>query len=375
LVVILAVIYFSYDLLKRVISPCDSIFEQTTLQLSTKVEVFKTSADIVLGSKKIQEISESAQETALTLKACCKVSRGDSREDKFIECKNTTSKYEDKIDLLIAQVAEAKKAKTEGNTETYNQNLTKINQSIDDVKSIARKFQSEVNTLTKTAKEEQKIYFFDDFDGDELKKVWKVINPDPDSFIVEEGMLMAFSSLEGNLSAENISNVFRLGKPMPEGDWVATVKLDIDFQSERERVFFGLYDDKDNYLVNVLSTARGSCYSGGSYRFHLYMTPTKVLKNIVTENSIEVWNIERCNKGSFNELMANGQPILIRLEKRGRAYTSAIKLEGTEEPAWIELPEMKLLRANGNLTIGLYQASKGKGETTVKVDWVKIEKY
>ena len=140
LIVILAVIYFSYDLLKRIISPCDSIFEQTTSQLSTKVELFMTNTDIVVGSKKIQEISESAQETALTLKACCKVSKGDSREDKFNECKNTTSKYEDKIDSLIAQVTEAKKAKTEGNSETYNQNITKINQSIDEVNSMTSSF-------------------------------------------------------------------------------------------------------------------------------------------------------------------------------------------------------------------------------------------
>jgi len=48
LVVILAVIYFSYDLLKRIISPCDSIFEQTTSQLKTKVKLFNTKINLMI---------------------------------------------------------------------------------------------------------------------------------------------------------------------------------------------------------------------------------------------------------------------------------------------------------------------------------------
>lgn len=210
-------------------------------------------------------------------------------------------------------------------------------------------------------------YFSDDFNGDDLTEHWEIINPDPDSFIVENGELLMINSTPASFAADNIGNMFHLNKPLPEGDWIATVKLNIDFQSGHERIFFGLYNDKENYLVSVLSTN----YDANSGWHFLYITPTKALKGVVTSNQTNVWHTKR--NMDFNSGMAECQPILLRLEKKGRAYISSMKLEGVAEPKWLEMPGLKLLRAKGNIAVGVFQAAKGKGETTVKVDWVKIE--
>ena len=86
-----------------------------------------------------------------------------------------------------------------------------------------------------------------------LAEHWEVINPNPDGFIVENGNLLIVSSSQGKLTEENIENFFRLTKPLLKGDWVMTVKMDVDFPTQQERPFIGLYSDKDVYLV-VLCT-------------------------------------------------------------------------------------------------------------------------
>lgn len=213
----------------------------------------------------------------------------------------------------------------------------------------------------------------DDFDGEDLADNWEILHPDPDGFIVEDGKLLVISSTVSNFADENIPNLFRLDKDMPKGDWVLTAKLDIDFQTGHDRVFLGLYEDKANYLVSLLSFTAGQCVSGGSYRLHLNMTPTKVISGKITGSPQEAWSIPRCDKGLTNDLMAKGQPYLLRIEKKGRMYTTSIKLEGDEKPQWVTFTGLKLLRSNGNIALGAYRTGKAPGEVTINVDWIKLE--
>lgn len=256
-----------------------------------------------------------------------------------------------------------------GNGKYFNaQSAQELQQAVIQVAEV-----TQAKSEPEPAPAEPEIYFFDDFDGEDLAEHWEVFNPNPDAFIVEEGELLAISSDPASFADENIENLFRLIEPMPKGDWVATARFSVDFQTVQERIFFGLYDDKDNYMVGELSTGMGSCYPGGSRSMHLYLTPTKAVRGKVTTGGNEVWSIKRCDKYTFNVGMAQGQPFVLRLEKKGRSYISSIMMEGDEEPKWIEVPGMKLLRSKGNLAIGLYQVKKGEGETSLTVDWVKIE--
>jgi hypothetical protein len=224
----------------------------------------------------------------------------------------------------------------------------------------------------KSVKTEPKKYFFDDFDGDELKNHWEVINPNPDAFIVEDGHLMLVGSKTGSLSDENIENFLRLTKPIPKGDWVATVKFNIEYQTLREVLVLGLYDDKKNFLAGRWITAAVCCP-------HMFIDivavksaggqETKFSKRLIQTASI-----------SLQWAQNLPQPLYMRITKKGRAYVISAKFEG-EEQKWLNLQKLTSLRAKGNLAFGFTQRTPGNpdydrirgGESIALVDWVKIE--
>ena len=219
------------------------------------------------------------------------------------------------------------------------------------------------------------VYFEDQFDGDNLADDWEVINPNPDGFIVDHGTLLAVNSMVSSFDQENVENLFVLDKELPKGDWTMTAKLNVDFQTGFERVFLGLYGDKGNYLVSELWTVAGQCDPGGSYSQHLNLSPVKATNGALTQSDHEVAKVPRCDNeaATLTDLLGPIQPILLRLEKKGRSYFSSILLQGTEDPKWITLPPLTSLRSPGKPALGVFQTGSGGGETLIKVDWIKIE--
>lgn len=222
------------------------------------------------------------------------------------------------------------------------------------------------------AKPEPKLkeVFVDDFDGNKLKEHWEVLNPNPDKFIVERGGLMIIASLPGELEKENVENFFRLDKPLPEGDWVMTAKVKVDFQTQWEQFFLGLYENRDSYII-VQNTPGNQNPSGFWNPFRV-----EVVKNTrgqLSRFSKEIFK-EIKKPVVFSQAMRDlPQPLLLRLRKEGRNYFAAAMLEGGENPQWVELEKFTSLHQKGNLIIGFNQGRKVPGESTVTVDWVKIE--
>ena len=216
-----------------------------------------------------------------------------------------------------------------------------------------------------------KKYFFDDFKGGKLKEHWEVLNPNPDGFIVENSNLLIVSATPGNFAEENVENIFRLTKPLPEGDWIMTAKFTIDLQTLAERPFFGLYDDKDNYiLVQGIPWTGGNWSDIGNFDIQIAKNSQGKMSNFQKN----IFSTGRVKNYRFSEsIKAMPQPLILRLKKSGRSYFGAAMLKGQEEPQWVELEKVTALRAKGLLVIGLYQAKKTAGETTTNIDWVKIE--
>ena len=95
----LAVAYFSYDYILVRTSPCDSIFRQTKLGLSTKISFLKTEGELKLGREPLTELTERAQMTALNLKTCCTVlEAGKVDPEQFLQCKAKARAYEARVD-------------------------------------------------------------------------------------------------------------------------------------------------------------------------------------------------------------------------------------------------------------------------------------
>jgi hypothetical protein len=212
-----------------------------------------------------------------------------------------------------------------------------------------------------------KEYFFDDLDGSKLKEHWEVLNPNPDNYTVEKGSLLVVNSSSLKLNHEKIENLFRLSKPLPEGDWVMTAKMTISFQTNREMVFLGFYNAPDSFIAVTLS----SYWSGVSGTAKGVITLDKNLRGAVTRFQRDFWQAKGT---SFQDLIKTmPQPLLLRLRKEGHSYYAAVMLLAAEKPQWAELEKVTALQAKGMPILGIYQEDKGSGESLVHFDWVKIE--
>jgi len=220
----------------------------------------------------------------------------------------------------------------------------------------------------------KEVYFFDDFDGNELKEHWEVINPNPDNFVVEDGSLLVVSSKSGSLSQGSVENIFRLTKPMPAGDWIITTKFTIDLQTQAEIPFLGIYDDKDSYIILLgYGATGGNWYNRPIFNIRIvkrmHGKESKFTKKLFFGKPMGSMETFR-----FSEAIKTmPQPILFRLKKKGRSYFASAMLEKAKHPRWVELEKVTALRAKGNLVLGIYQAKRVSGETTITFDWVKIE--
>ena len=210
--------------------------------------------------------------------------------------------------------------------------------------------------------------FLDNFDGDGLAPHWEVLNEDADSYIVEDGAVLSIATGVGSLSKGTATNIFRLKNELPKGDWVATMEYRMPYQTGRETPYLAIYEDKDNYIF--ASGGAWSYYSGTSGA-RLYLTGSKIVKGKSNYASNVVWG--GADGVAFNEEEAPN-PFVLRLTKKGRSYTPAIRLSNGTEATWKEFQTITLLRPKGGLAFGIVQAEKVKGETPLLVDVVKIER-
>jgi len=215
--------------------------------------------------------------------------------------------------------------------------------------------------------EPAKPLVFDDFDGESLKPDWEVLNEDPEAYIVENGKLLLVGGNTGHLKDGNVANIIRLKGELPKGDWVATIKFSMPYQTGRETPFLGIYDDKDNHIV--AATNSWSYYEGirGARSF---LSGWKRSKGKDTSFDKVIWG--GASGVAFAEQDAPN-PILLRITKKGRTYTPAYKLEGMKQTEWIEHENLTTLRPTGNLAFGIFQSENVEGETPMSVDWFKIE--
>lgn len=217
-----------------------------------------------------------------------------------------------------------------------------------------------------------KTHFFDDFKGDKLAEHWEVLKRDEESYIVENGYLLINSGTEGSVTKDNIVNFMRLTNTLPTGDWTMTARIQASIQTGKERILFGLHNDKQQSLcVNVAPINR-------SLRGFCDVCAVKVSKSKVTELKRQAWSgTYHENKRSVASRFEQFPTILLRLEKNGRTYKVSygfeVKVKQKTEVKWSDVGKLTSLRGKGKLAIGLSQTAKVAGESNIKVDWVKIE--
>ena len=208
--------------------------------------------------------------------------------------------------------------------------------------------------------------FVEDFNGDRLSSQWEVLNPDADSFIVEDGALLMVSSAYGKFSKDTVKNLFKLTRETPNGDWVASTHVKLDAQTGYEGFFLLLHDDAQHYVGVGVYTY----YSWD--RARLEAQTFKRLGEQESDFHRLIWSSD-VKSQIFSESARPMPAFVLRLEKRGRSFYAAVKLDGLPDADWIELERLVSLRAKGRISVALLQHKKVKGETVATVDWVRVE--
>jgi len=210
--------------------------------------------------------------------------------------------------------------------------------------------------------------FFDDFNGTELAAHWEIQNPDAGAYLVEDGHLLAVASGGASLDDGTIVNMFKLTEDLPKGDWVATMQFRMPYHTGREATFFGLYQDKDNHTIGM---ANAQSYYEDIRGARMFLSAQKVSKGKKTGFNKVIWGGASGQAYSVEDLP---NPFVLRITKKGRSYTPAVRIQDGDVGTWIEQESVTLLRPKGTLAFGIYQWQAVKGETPVYVDWVRIRR-
>jgi hypothetical protein len=222
------------------------------------------------------------------------------------------------------------------------------------------------------------VYFQDDFDGADLAEEWRVLNPDPNAYIVEAGkLLMANAGGVKGFETADTPNIMLLEHPLPDGNWDLTVKLRGELKTGNDSIWFGLYTDAENFMGGRLWTKVGCCGCSG--------TGVELVRNSGGQQT-QFGRIVRGNTGCggwdaepmvqfLSELASND--LSLKLTKRGREYRASLQIEGEKDndgkPVSYETDALTSLRSPGKVALAVGQWKAAQGETLINVDSVTIE--
>lgn len=132
-IVLLAIAFLLYELFNQK-SPCEKVFQQTTVQLTSSLKVLQQTGSISIGEQKIQDLTEAAQVVALNLKTCCIMNMSHQiTSEQFLKCQQVGDQYKQQVDDLSKNVDKAGQAKKTGDISTMNQTLLAIDSQLDNL--------------------------------------------------------------------------------------------------------------------------------------------------------------------------------------------------------------------------------------------------
>jgi len=199
--VILVIVYLAYSLLRPMLSPCESIFQQTSLRLGSKLDIIKTKGEVFIGEEKIQDLTERSQMTALNLKTCCIVLDGGKvSSDEFLRCKENAEKYETQIERIVTDVNEAQTAKQQGKTEVVNEKVVQINEIINVAQASADNLSKQVTELKGSPSVEK---------TDNRKSSQGGNEEEPNNTAFEANLIPMDTTISGEISSQDDKDYFK----------------------------------------------------------------------------------------------------------------------------------------------------------------------
>ena len=137
--------YLGYDLLKSTVAPCESILEQSAVQLKTDLKLLGSGTEIKLGREKVQELTAQAQLAGVNLKGCCIVLKmGKINADEFLKCQGAIQDYKSQVQVISQQINKAVSAQKSGDTEQFKDAVESIEKKIEEGTRQSKDFKARV---------------------------------------------------------------------------------------------------------------------------------------------------------------------------------------------------------------------------------------
>lgn len=225
-------------------------------------------------------------------------------------------------------------------------------------------------------------FFRDDFDGDALNEVWAVENPNPDSFIVEDGFLTMLSTDQSGMAAEKPENLITYTGKLPKGDWNVDLTYIGEYGAASDRLQLGLRKSGKEYMA----ASYNAKYASGSGCFFT----TLELEKAAGGKSEGITEHFRSSKGQHCQTATEFEPweqiradhqnnnVTLTLSKRGRAYTASVAMDGYKDadgnPVVLTTDKFTSLRSPGELSFTIDRLDRYgvEGEVLMMIDSLVI---
>lgn len=214
--------------------------------------------------------------------------------------------------------------------------------------------------VAKSKKPELKEFFFDDFEGEEFKGVWKVVNPNPDNMVLDDGKYLVIANT-GKIFKETANNILVYNDEIPAREYVVAVKFatsmlqnsgwnqhyDYEYGSVSGVIF---YLDKDNYLLFAPGRSHGSVFG-------------RFFKRQGGKRDVEL-------KHTISNPLKNPDTYMLKIEKIKYKYTAYIYNPDPKKEGWEKVGTLSSLK---KLKPGLISFRGSGEEVTTEFDSFKIE--
>jgi hypothetical protein len=209
--------------------------------------------------------------------------------------------------------------------------------------------------------------FSENFPGAQLSKAWEVVDPNPENYSVEGGALIIVARSAGGFGKDKNENLFRLNQTIPDSNWVITVSFNMEVQTWREALEFGLRDDSKNYIEAVLYTWTNCCGSKS-----LTSELARLSSGQTTKFEVAVAKDQDVDKA-----ISAKQPFSVRLTKEGHEYRAGVNFAGQVDnagkPVWVETGSVFSLHPPKTFALIGTQWDNTDGESPFYVKSVTIE--
>ena len=213
----------------------------------------------------------------------------------------------------------------------------------------------------------------EEFDGEDLTPPWTVVNPNPDNYVVEDGMLLLLANKPNPFSNDESENLIVRDEKLPRGDWDIVMDFIAEMKTGSDFIGLGLRKDGQNYmLAGVYNTwAEGNLC--GNFGVGLY----KRIRGETTKYETNVVGGCAADRNRFFVNALAEQGATLTLSKRGRNYFASLSVAGVDDdsgkPIVWKTARLTSLRSPGRLTIGVNKWDEGsQGEVLALIERVRL---